>query len=81
MLTAHMSNEKKAEELLAETRSPEDPSEYAIRREKGLEINNAIKQPQKLNSNLWVIFNLMEAVAAQIDTKTTKGAEKSARTA
>ena len=37
MFTAHMSNEKIAEELLAETRSPQDAYEYAIRREKGIE--------------------------------------------
>ena len=35
MFTAHMQNEKIAEELLAQTRSPQDACEYAIRREKG----------------------------------------------
>ena len=37
MFTAHMHNEKTAEELLAQTRTPQDAYEYAIRREKGIE--------------------------------------------
>ena len=39
--TAHMLNEKIAEELLAETKSPQDASEHAIRREKGIEHSKA----------------------------------------
>ena len=35
--TAHMNNDKIAEELLAQTRSPQDAYEYAIRRAKGFE--------------------------------------------
>ena len=37
MITAHMHNEKFAEELLAQTRNPDDAYEFAIRREKGIE--------------------------------------------
>ena len=37
MFTAHMNNDKKAEELLAQTRSSQDAYEYAIHREKGIE--------------------------------------------
>ena len=36
MFTAHMQNEKIAVEILAQTRSPQDAYEYAIRREKGI---------------------------------------------
>ena len=36
MFTAHMHNQKIAEELLAEARNPQDAYEYAIRREKGI---------------------------------------------
>ena len=37
MFTAHMNNEKIAEELLAKTRSPQEAYGYAIRQEKGIE--------------------------------------------
>ena len=37
MFTAHMNNEKIAEDLIAETRSPQDSYQYATRREKGIE--------------------------------------------
>ena len=37
MFTAHMNIEKNAEELLAQTRSPQEAYEYAIRQEKGIE--------------------------------------------
>ena len=37
MFTAHMSMDKIAEELLAETKSPHDAYEYAISRAKGIE--------------------------------------------
>ena len=37
MFTAHMNYEKIAEELLAQTRTPQKAYEYAIRREKGIE--------------------------------------------
>ena len=37
MFAAHMNNDSIAEELLAQTRSPQDAYEYAIRREKGIE--------------------------------------------
>ena len=43
MLTAHMNNEKNAEEILAATRSPQDAYEYAIRLEKGIENNRTMK--------------------------------------
>ena len=43
MFTAHMSNEKIAEELLAQTRSPQEAYEYAIRREKGIEHSRTMK--------------------------------------
>ena len=38
MFTAHMNNDKIAEELIAQTRSPEDAYDYAIRLEKVLNI-------------------------------------------
>ena len=41
--TAHMNNEKSAEELLAQTRSPQDAYEYAIRREKRKEHSRTMK--------------------------------------
>ena len=43
MFTAHIHNEKIAEELLAETRSLKDAYEYAIRREKGIEHSRTMK--------------------------------------
>ena len=43
MFTAHMNNEKIAEELLAQTRTPQEAYEYAIRREKGIEYNRTTK--------------------------------------
>ena len=43
MFTAHMHNEKYAEELLAQTRTPLDAYEYAIRREKGIEHSRTMK--------------------------------------
>ena len=43
MFTAHMNNEKIAEELLAQTRTPQDAYEYAIRREKGIEHSRTMK--------------------------------------
>ena len=43
MLTAHMNNEKIAEELLAQTRSPQDAYEHAIRRENGIEHSRTMK--------------------------------------
>ena len=44
IITAYMPNEKNAEELLAETRSPQDACEYVIRREKGVEHSKAMKK-------------------------------------
>ena len=41
--TAHMNNEKSAEELQAQTRSPQDAYEYAIRREKRKEHSRTLK--------------------------------------
>ena len=38
MFTAHMHKEKIAEELLAQTRTLQEAYEYAIRREKGIDI-------------------------------------------
>ena len=43
MFTTHMTNEKIAEELLAQTRTPQDAYEYAIRREKGIEHSRTMK--------------------------------------
>ena len=43
MFTAHMHNEKFAEELLAQTRTQQDAHEYAIRREKGIEHSRTMK--------------------------------------
>ena len=43
MFTAHMNNEKIGEELLAETRTPQEAYEYAIRREKGIEHSKTMK--------------------------------------
>ena len=43
MFTAHMHNEKIAEELLAQTRNPQDAYDYAIRREKGIEHSRTMK--------------------------------------
>ena len=43
MFTSHMNNEKIAEELLAQTRSPQDSYEYAIRRGKGIEQSRTMK--------------------------------------
>ena len=43
IFTALMNNEKIAEELLAQTRSPQDAYEYAIRREKGIEHSRTMK--------------------------------------
>ena len=43
LLTAHTSNGKIAEELLAQTRSPQEAYEYAIRREKGIEHSRTMK--------------------------------------
>ena len=43
MFTEHMHNEKDAEELLAQTRSPHDAYEYAIRWEKGIEHSHTMK--------------------------------------
>ena len=43
MFTAHMKNEKIAEELLAQTRTPQDAYEYAIRREKSIEHSRTMK--------------------------------------
>ena len=43
MFTTHMNNDKIAEELLAQTRSPQDAYEYAIRREKGIEHSRTMK--------------------------------------
>ena len=43
MFTAHMCNERIAEELLAQTRSPQEAHEYAIRRGKGIEHSSTMK--------------------------------------
>ena len=43
MFTAHMNNDKIAEELLAQTRSPQDAYEYAFRRKKGIEHSRTMK--------------------------------------
>ena len=41
--TAHMHNENISEELLAQTRTPQDAYENAIRTEKGIEHNRTMK--------------------------------------
>ena len=43
MFTAHMNNEKSTEKLLAETRTPQEAYEYAIRREKGIVHSKTMK--------------------------------------
>ena len=43
MFTAHMNKEKFAEELLAQTRSPQGAYEYEIRREKGIKHSRTMK--------------------------------------
>ena len=43
MFTAHMHNEKISEELLAQTRTPQDAYEYAKCREKGIKHNRTMK--------------------------------------
>ena len=43
MFTAHMNNDRIAEELLAQTRSPQGTYKYAIRREKCIEHSKTIK--------------------------------------
>ena len=43
MFTAHMNNDKIVEELLAQTRSPQDAYEYTIRRENGNEHSRTMK--------------------------------------
>ena len=43
MFTAHMNNEKIAEELLVQTRTPQEAYEYAIRRKKGIEHSRTMK--------------------------------------
>ena len=70
MFTAHMNIEKIAEELLAETRTPQEAYEYAIRREKGIEHSKTMKlNPIETSSsitikqNLWDISNPEEVVA------------------
>ena len=50
MFTAHMNNEKFAEELLAQTRTPQEAYEYAIRREKGIEHSRTMKINLRANS-------------------------------
>ena len=53
MFTAHMKNEKLAEELLADTRTPQKAYEYAIRREKGVEHSKTMKlNPIGTNSSV-----------------------------
>ena len=43
MFTAHINNENNAEELLAQTHTPQKAYEYAIRREKGIEQSHTMK--------------------------------------
>ena len=43
MFTAHMNNEKIAEELLAQTLTPQEAYKYAISREKGIEHSRTMK--------------------------------------
>ena len=43
MFTAHMLKEKISEELLAETSTPKNEYEYAIRQENGIEDNRTKK--------------------------------------
>ena len=43
MFTAHMNNDKIAEELLAQTKTTQDAYEYAICREKGIEHSRTMK--------------------------------------
>ena len=43
MFTAHMKNEKIADELLAQTRTPQEAYEYVSRREKRIEHSRTMK--------------------------------------
>ena len=53
--TAHMNNEKIAEEMLAETRTPQEAYEYAISREKGIENSKNVKlNPIGTNSSVTI---------------------------
>ena len=47
MFTAHMNNEKIAEDLIAETRSPQDSYQYATSREKGIELRKKTEQKNR----------------------------------
>ena len=44
MFTAEMSKEKIAEELLTETRSPQEAYEFAVEREKGIQRSKTVKK-------------------------------------
>ena len=51
MFTTHMNNKKIAKEIVAETRTPQEAYEYAIRREKGIKHSKTMKSnPFGLNS-------------------------------
>ena len=51
MFTAHMYNKKITEELLGETKTPQEAYEYAIRRKKGIEHSKTMNISQTINSD------------------------------
>ena len=78
MFTATTDHHKIAEELLAETRSPQDAYEYAIRREKGIEHSRTMKTnpfegqatttTTKQESKHYIIFFFVEVTTQIIRT-------------
>ena len=65
MFTAHMNKEKIAEELLAQTRTPQDAYEDAIRREKGIEHS----KPMKINPFGGIQFKPKQEPVNYINTR------------
>ena len=89
MFTANMNNKKIAEELLAETRTPQETYEYAIRREKCIEHSKTMKlnpigtsSSITIKQDLWDIYNPEEVVADRSNyfrttiKEDTQGADK-----
>ena len=88
MFMAYMSYDKIAEELLAETKLPQDAYENAIRREKGIEHRKTMKtnpfgaespQTYQRNRSRWATFNHAGEVFIKICIKTNKEVEEITR--
>ena len=82
MFGANLHNEKTAEQLLGEARSPQDAYKNAIRRDKELNIVEPWKrfpsgrqQQLKLNKNQWVLSNL-DVGAYNLTIKTIQNKEE-----